>query len=137
MQAYQYQDNVNNFSSVTYRIRQVIDTTTTGVSADYIDTVTINVPASCIEASSKEVVVFPNPVQTEFAIKLTTPNASSDIVVRVYNGSGQLVSESKKTKLPGTMYFDDLSLMKLSKGLYYVSVFDSNKLLATKKLMKL
>ena len=137
MQAYQYQDNVNNFSSVTYRIRQVIDTTTTGVSADYIDTVTINVPASCIEASSKEVVVFPNPVQTEFAIKLTTPNASSDIVVRVYNGSGQLVSESKKTKLPGTMYFDDLSLMKGSKGLYYVSVFDSNKLLATKKLMKL
>lgn len=137
LQSYQYQDNVNNFSSVTYRIRQVIDTSAIGFSADYIDTVTINVPASCIDATSKEVIVFPNPTQNIFAIKLTTPNASPDIAIRICNGSGQVVSEIKKTKLPGTMYFDTLSSMKLSKGLYYVSVYDSNKLIATKKLIKL
>lgn len=137
MQSYQYQDNVNNFSSVIYRIRQVIDTTTAGFSADYIDTVAINVPYSCITATTKDIVVFPNPAQNLFAIRLTTPNASPNIVIKVCDGNGQVISEIKKTKLPGTMYFDDFSSTKLSKGLYYVSVYDSNKLIATKKLLKL
>lgn len=135
--SYQYQDNINNFSSVTYRIRQVIDTATTAFSADYIDTLSINVPASCIDATVKEVIVFPNPTQNQFAIKLTTPGASSEIVIRVCNGNGQIISEIRKTKLPGTIYFDAISSMKLSKGLYYVSVYDNNKRIATKKLIKL
>jgi serine protease AprX len=135
--SYQYQDTVNNFSSVTYRIRQLIDTTTAGLSADYIDTVTVNIPASCIDAVSKDVIVFPNPTQNQFAVKLTTPNASLNIVIKIFDDNGRMISEIKKTKLPGSMYFDTISSIKFSKGKYYISVYDGNKLIATKKLIKL
>lgn len=135
--SYQYLDSVRNFSSVTYRIRQIIDTTAAGFTADYIDTVTVSVPASCIDVSSKDIVLFPNPAQDQFAIKLTTPNASSNILIRIFNGNGQLISEIKRSKPAGTMYFDTISSMKYPKGTYFVSMYDGDKLIVTKKLVKL
>ena len=37
----------------------------------------------------------------------------------------------------GTAFFDDISLRKFAKGKYFVNVFDGNKLIATKEIIKL
>jgi serine protease AprX len=136
-QSYQYQDDVKNFSSVVYRIREIVDTSTAGFTADYIDTVAIDIPASCVDASVTDILLFPNPAQNLFAVKITTPNASSNITIRIFSNNGQLISEQKKSKPAGAMYFDTISSIKFSKGKYYVSVYDGNRLIATKKLIKL
>ena len=133
---YQFQDNVKGYSTVSYRVRQVIDTSAAGFTAVYLDTVSINLQNACIDAGLRDVLIFPNPATNGFSTRVTTPNAS-DIVIRVFASNGQLVAELKKSKLAGIMFFDSLSLWNLAKGKYYVSVYEENKLIATKELIKL
>jgi serine protease AprX len=135
--SYQFHDNVKGYAAVSYRVRQIIDTSIAGFTADYIDTVTITLQNSCIDAGLTDVLLFPNPAEAMFTAKVTTPNASSDITIRIIGSNGQLVAEFKKTKLAGTMYFDNISLGNLAAGKYYVSVYENNKLVATKELIKL
>jgi len=55
----------------------------------------------------------------------------------VFNSNGQLMSSLHKSKMAGTAFFDNISLTRFAKGKYYVSMYDNNKLLATKELIKL
>jgi serine protease AprX len=137
--AYQYQDVLSGVSAgtITYRIRQVIDTSIAGLTGNYIDTVTVDLQAACIDANLTDVTLAPNPAKNLLEVKVTTPSASSNIVIRIFNSEGQVMSILNKSKLAGTAFFDKISLIRLAKGEYYVSVYDGNKLLSTKKLIKL
>ena len=138
--AYQYQDVLSGVpqGTVTYRIRQVVDTSAAGLTAAYIDTVTVNLQAVCIDANIIDVTVLSNPI-TSNALKLrvTTPSASSNIEIRIFSSNGQLVAITKTSKLAGTAFLNDIPFIKFAKGKYYASVYDGNKLIATKKLIKL
>jgi hypothetical protein len=137
--AYQYQDVLSGVSpgTVMYRIRQIIDTSAGGFTADYIDTATVTLQGGCVDATKTEVALAPNPAKDVLTIKVTTPLASSNIVVRIFNATGQLMTIINKTKLAGTVFYDNISLLRFAKGKYYVNVYDGKKLIATKELLKL
>ena len=137
--AYQYQDMLTGISpgTISYRIRQVIDTNATGFTADYIGTVNINLQTACVDNNAVDVTLLPNPAKVFFTVKLTTPTASSSIVIQIFNSAGQLIQSLNKSKLAGTVYFDGISLLPLAKDKYYVSVYDGTKRIATKELIKL
>lgn len=136
---YQFQDVLSGVEKgiVTYRIKQIIDTSRAGFTFDYIDTVTINLQAACIDANLVDVTLFENPAKEQFTVRVTTPTASSNIVIRIFSSNGQLLSTLNKPKLAGTVFFENLSLLKFSKGIYYVTVYDDNKLIGTQELIKL
>ncbi|MGZ3852849.1 MAG: S8/S53 family peptidase [Flavisolibacter sp.] len=136
---YQYQDVLSGIpaGTITYRIRQFIDTSISGLTAIYIDTVTVTLQAACIDANVTDVTIAPNPAKDILTVRVTTPNASSNLVIRIFNSTGQLMVSLDKSKAAGTVFFNDISLARLSKGKYYVNVYNDNKLLATKELIKL
>jgi hypothetical protein len=138
--SYQYQDVLSGIDvgTITYRIRQIADTSAAGFTDAYIDTVSINLQAGCIDANLIDVSLYENPVvKGGFTARVTTPTASSNIVIRIFSSNGQLVGTLNKTKLAGTAFFENISLLRFAKGTYYVSVYDGNKLIGTKKLVKL
>ena len=137
--SYQFQDLLSGVSAgtIAYRIREIIDTSATGFTADYIDTVLVNVQGTCVNANETEVTIAPNPTRNSMIIRVTTPTASSNIVIKFFNSEGQLMSSLNKSKLAGTAFFDNISLIRFAKGKYYVSVYDGKKRIATKELIKL
>jgi hypothetical protein len=137
--SYQYQDILSGVTpgTVTYRIRQIVDTSTVGLTAVYIDTVTVNLQSSCIDASLTEITIAPNPAKDVFMVRVTTPTSSANVGIRIFNATGQLVFSLNKSKLAGTAFFDNISLAKFSQGKYYITVYDGMKLLGTKELIKL
>jgi hypothetical protein len=137
--AYQYQDVLSGVSpgTISYRIRQIMDTSATGFTADYIDTITVNLQATCIDANRTDVMLTPNPARDVLTVRVTTPTASSDITIRIFNSEGQLMRSINKSKAAGTAFFDNISLIRFAKGKYYVSVYDGSKLIAAKELLKL
>lgn len=136
---YQYQDMLSGVSAgiITYRIRQIIDTSAAGFTAGYIDTVTIDLQSACIDATLTDVALLPNPAKDNLTVRVTTPSSSSSIVIKIFSSTGQLVQALNKSKLAGTAFFENISLMRFAKGKYYVSVYDGNKRIATKELIKL
>ncbi|MGZ3881607.1 MAG: T9SS type A sorting domain-containing protein, partial [Flavisolibacter sp.] len=92
---------------------------------------------ACIDANLTDVTIAPNPAKDILTVRVTTPNASSNLVIRIFNSTGQLMASLNKSKAAGTAFFNDISLVRLSKGKYYVNVYNENKLLATKELIKL
>jgi serine protease AprX len=137
--AYQLQDVLSGVASgtITYRIRQILDTSTTGLTAAYIDTISVDLQATCVDGKRIDVTLAPNPAKSVLTVTVTTPTASSNIAIRIFNSNGQLVSSLNKTKLPGTTFYNDVSLLRFAKGKYYVNVYDNNKLIGTKELIKL
>lgn len=136
---YQYQDILSGVptGTISYRIRQVVDTSVAGFTSIYIDTVSVNLQTVCIDANKTDVVLVPNPAISFLEIRVTTPSASSNIEIRMINSLGQLVRRFHKNKLAGTASFNNISMAGLENGKYYVSVYDGDKLIATRKLVKL
>jgi serine protease AprX len=137
--SYEYHDLLSGVDAgnIAYRIRQVIDTSTAGLTAVYLDTVTVNLQAACVQANVTEVMIAPNPAHDHFTVRVTTPDASSNIVIRIFNSTGQLMGSLNKSKPAGTAFFDNISLARFAKDKYYVNVYDNNKLIATEELIKL
>ncbi len=121
--------------TVSYRIRQIIDTAATGFSAGYIDTVSAAVTSSCLSGITG-VTLAPNPSHGALSIKVNTPTAVPNLSIRIFNSSGQLVIELKRSKAEGIGVFD-VPVFNLASGKYYVSVYDDKKLIQTKELIKL
>lgn len=143
--SYVYDDQLTNVpaGTHTYRIRQIVDTAASTFSADYIDTVTISLATNCtatgvnpVTSNEASVILSPNPSGGDLIIKITTPDAVQNLVIRIFDSKGQEVSKLNRSKTSGTASFD-ISLVRFAKGKYYVSVYNGNKLIATKELVKL
>lgn len=137
--SYQLQDVLSGVENgiVTYRVKQIADTSKTGFTFAYIDTVTVDLQSPCINENVIDVTIFENPAKDQFTVRVTTPTASSNITIRIFNAGGQLLNTSSGSKIAGTAFFENISLLKFAKGTYYVSVYDNGKLLTTKELIKL
>lgn len=142
--SYQFQDNLNGASAgtITYRIREIIDTASSTFTADYIDTATVSLTSSCTTPgvvpvnNDNEIMLLPNPAKEHFTIKITTATAIQNLVIRIFNGKGQEAAGYNKNKNPGTATFD-ISITNLTAGKYYISIYNGNQLMATKELIKL
>jgi serine protease AprX len=141
---YQFIDGLTGMQAgtVTYRIRQILDTSVSGLFADYIDTVTVSLAASCIATGvttvpvdNNGILLLPNPARDQFTLSINGP-AISRLLIKIYNEKGQLVSVSERSKINGPAHFD-LSISHFARGKYYVSMYNGTKLLATKELIKL
>jgi serine protease AprX len=136
-QGYEYTDDLADVpkGTVSYRIRQIIDTAATTFSAGYIDTTAAAVNSPCLSGSTG-ITLAPNPSHGVLSIKVNTPTAVPNLSIRIFNSAGQLVIELKKSKAEGISVFDT-PVFNLASGKYYVSVYDDKKLIETKELIKL
>ncbi|RYZ30918.1 MAG: T9SS type A sorting domain-containing protein [Chitinophagaceae bacterium] len=143
--AYQFSDTLINVQAgtISYRIRQVIDATSATLTADYIDTVSITLANSCvttginpIAASAEAIILQPNPAREKFTVKITTAYPVQNLVIRIANTKGQILTTERKTKGTGTTSFD-FSTYQWASGKYYVSFYNNEKVIGTKELIKL
>ncbi|MGZ8545506.1 MAG: T9SS type A sorting domain-containing protein, partial [Flavisolibacter sp.] len=142
---YDYTDSLVQVAAgtISYRIRQVVDTSASDFYADYIDTITVNSTIACIHTSinpvnpgMSEFILLPNPVMQELRIKLTTVNAIPQLHIRIYNSKGQDLLYKKSSKGSGTVIIP-MSVQSLPAGKYYVSVYNETQLLGSRELIKL
>lgn len=133
---YQYTDDLTNLQTgaISYRIREIIDTAAATFTADYTDTVTVTSNASCI--TGEEMLLLPNPVTEKVTLKISTPYPVQNLWIRTTDAKGSLVSVVRKTKTSGTASFT-IPTYHLARGKYFVSIYNGEKRIATKELLKL
>lgn len=142
---YQYNDTLINMQAgtISYRIRQIIDTSTAGFTADYTDTVTVNLASSCVTTAvvavtpnTDDFIISPNPVRSHFSLSINTTSAIPNLTIRIIDGIGHTVFVQKSSKQSGTTTID-VPAYRLSPGKYYVSLYNGEKLIKTKPFLRL
>jgi len=135
--SYQFLDDLQNVptGTITYRILQVIDTSATGLNADYIDTASTILNFSC--AGTESVVVIPNPVINTLTLKVSTSENVPNLIINIYNTAGQLIASLKKDQPQGTIFYPIALPLKLPPGKYYAKLYNGTKVFATKEFIKL
>lgn len=143
--AYQYQDPLTGVptGTISYRVRQVIDTSAAGLSFIYTDTSTVTLSATCtatgistVPISSAGISINPNPVSDRATLHVTTAAPVARLVIRIVNAKGQVTGMQERSKGAGAASFD-IDMARLSAGKYFVSVYDGQQLLGTKELVRL
>ncbi|MFN2458327.1 MAG: S8 family serine peptidase [Chitinophagaceae bacterium] len=141
---YQLTDTLVNVQAgtISYRIRQVIDTSAASFFADYLDTISVATNSSCITtgidavANNIEIILAPNPATNNVSLKVTTLNAVQNLHIRIADAAGKIVASLRESKPAGTTTIP-VSIARFAKGKYYISIYNNGNLLATKELMKL
>ncbi|HUC80655.1 MAG TPA: T9SS type A sorting domain-containing protein, partial [Flavisolibacter sp.] len=145
MRNYQFVDTALNIApgTITYRIRQVIDTASAGFTADYLDTLTVNHTTICNNTVTNPVAITaesfqlsPNPTSGMFTVKFAAPSAVANLYFQVVNVKGQTVMKQKTSAPAGTTSFN-FSSHGFAAGKYFVSLYNGEKLIGTKELLKL
>ena len=139
--SYQEEDNLVNIptGTVSYRIRQILDTAATNLNGAYIDTVNITFNESCSNGSNagtEKISIIPNPAPGQFILRVETDYSVNNLIIHILDMKGSLVSEFFKSKTIGIADFD-LPVHKLSKGKYIVAIYDDSRLMASKELIRL
>lgn len=133
--------NVSN-GTVSYLIRQIIDTATATFAAAYIDTA--NITASGCTATgvvnpdpNKDfITLFPNPSGNQVTLIIETRYAVPDMPISIYDMKGRLMMQLQKSKGTGQIAID-LPITRLAKGKYIIKVFNKQKTIGTAELLKL
>jgi hypothetical protein len=138
--SYQFTDTSLTFADgpARYRIRQVLDTSTVGFAAFYIDTVTVALALSCtpVPAAAGGVQIVPNPVRNRFYVKVETNTAIENLQLHIVNAIGQTVYTRRTSKEAGIRVIS-MEAAGLARGVYYLVVYDAKRRLATKAFVKL
>lgn len=142
---HQFIDSTLNLApgSVTYRIRQIIDTTLAGFTADYIDSVSIVYNQSCtitavnpVPVAEATVSLLPNPAQEQLTVRFSTAYPIKKVTLRVFDRKGSLLIQQQVEKLSGTSTYR-IPLQSLPKGSYTLCLLNGEKQVATAAFMKL
>lgn len=135
--SYQLTNQLDSMAAGTlsYRIRQVIDTNAASFTAFYIDTTHVAVAASCMLAD--KVVIAPNPpTGSDARLMVQTSYAVPNMQITVYDMKGSLVLQITRSKPVGTSFFD-LATARFARGQYIVRVYNNAKVIGTTELLKL
>ena len=130
--------------TVSYRIRQIIDTAAATFAAVYIDTVDVTIPGGCfatgtgnVDPNKVSVTVQPNPVSgSPVNLIVETPYAVTNMPVAVYDSKGRLMMQLLYSKGTGKKTIE-LNIERLSRGKYYIKVLNGSKTIGTAELLKL
>lgn len=137
---YQYTASVSGISqgAISYRIKQVIDTTTTSYYAIYIDSIQLTVPDLCSVTGKTGVTVQPNPVLgSSINVAIETPNAINNFSVALFDSRGSQVFSMKDSKAAGKKNIT-IPAERLLAGKYYIRILDdAGKIIGTGEAIKL
>lgn len=122
-------------TSISYRIRQVVDTTTATLTSLYIDTVSVTLNSFCVGATIDRVYVAPNPVNQSSLI-IETAYAVPKMAIHVFDSKGAMVMRISTNKGAGRLSID-LPHDRLAAGVYHVQVFNGENKLGTTSFIKL
>ena len=130
--------------TVSYRIRQIIDTATATFAAVYIDTAEVSIPVGCfatgtgnIDPNKVQVLVQPNPVSgSNVNLIIETSYAVTNMPVSVYDTKGRLIMQLNYSKGTGKKTIE-MNIEFLPKGKYYIKVMNAAKTIGTAELLKL
>ncbi len=143
--SYQATDTLINVQAgtVSYRIRQIIDSSAATFTAVYIDTVNLALGNSCVttginpvDPNTKTITIIPNPAHDQFTLRIETNDPISNLVIRIIDVKGSSVLQFVRSKGSGVQSFD-LPVYRLSKGKYTVTVYNGDHFLASKAFIKL
>lgn len=137
---YNYNDVISNSpaGTVSYRIRQIIDTTTAGFDAYLIDsaTVILSTATSVTDiANNRNVQLYPNPTSSVVQLKLTEQAAAEKLILHIFSANGQLVSSEQFNK-PAGEFIKTIQTNKLQSGSYILMLIKDGKPYASKELIK-
>ena len=144
-QNYQFIDSLKDVQAGTlsYRIKQIIDTAQSTYTAAYIDSFSVVVNASCITTAINPVTgtdnsftIIPNPAHDEVVIKFTSAKLLNNAQINIYNNIGQVVYRLPKILFPGINLIP-VNIRKQGRGKYFISIYASGKLIGTKELIRL
>ncbi|HRX92912.1 MAG TPA: S8 family peptidase, partial [Chitinophagaceae bacterium] len=138
--SYQFDHSVSGLApgTISYRIRQIIDTAAASFTAVYIDTVDVNLAATCTDGSAAKPAVYvqPNPTaESTVTLIVNTTDAINNMPVLIYDGNGRLLSQFSFSKGLGRFLYQ-VPIGKLPKGKYYIKAFNGNKAIGTAELIK-
>jgi hypothetical protein len=139
--SYQQVDSLVNVpaGTVSYRIRQILDTAAATLTGVYIDTVNITFNQSCSTGSNsgtESISIIPNPAPGRFVLRVETDYSVNNLIIHILDMKGALVSEFFESKTVGRADFD-LPIQKLPKGKYVVVVYNDTRLISSKELIRL
>ena len=130
--------------TVSFRIRQIIDTTVASLTAVYLDTTEIVLVSPCTttgtndpNASETKVIVAPNPpAGNSISLVVETNEAITDMPIAIYDMKGRLVLQLQRSKPAGRAVFG-IPVDRLAKGKYIIRVNNGRKTIGTTSLLKL
>ena len=143
--SYQKTDTLINVQAgtISYRIREIVDTATATFTAAYLDTVNINLAASCVATginpvnpNVEKISIIPNPASNQFTLKVETAYPVAHLNIHIVDMKGRSVLQFERSKANGVADFD-LPVYRLAKGKYIVVVYNGERLVASKELIKL
>ncbi len=139
--SYQREDNLANIppGTVSYRIRQILDTAAANLTEAFIDTINITFNESCsngLNTGVEKISIIPNPAPGQFILRVETDYSVNNLIIHILDMKGALVSEFFESKTIGRADFD-LPVHKLPKGKYIVVVYNDSRLIASKELIRL
>ena len=134
---YQLSDPLHGISpgTITYRIRQVLDSNRASFTDVYIDTIEVVLASSCT-SDVTAVYVAPNPVMDNSLLIVDSPEAVPRLSILIYNSAGKLMFRERKSKSAGRAILN-LPSQKLSIGQYFIRVMNENKFLGKTQFLKL
>jgi len=135
--SYQFTNALTNVTvgTISYRIRQVIDTAAASFMAIYIDTANVSLAADCLTTNVFK--VQPSPTTSNATLIVQTSTAIPNMAIAMYDMKGRLMMKMKTSKGPGKVTIDLPVTSVLASGKYIVHIYDNQKLIGTTDLLKL
>ena len=84
-----------------------------------------------IETSLELINIYPNPTQNVLNIQIKNQKQVNDYFFKITNLSGQVLYTKEMNST-----LDNINIQDLSKGVYFISVFDAQKMIAVRKFLK-
>jgi hypothetical protein len=136
-QDYQSSDSITSSSAgvITYRIKQVIDTSAATFDEYAIDSATVSILSPCAANKLDLIQLFPNPARASLSLKFTEQNSIAGLTIQIYNAQSQLVWKENYNKPNGTATHT-IPIADLSKGSYFLLVRQNGKKYAVKEFLK-
>ena len=130
---FSFTDDVSNVavnSVIKYRFKMAIASDTTF----YLDSTSLNYTQPCNVATIESIKISPNPVKENLSV-VVTRNHLVQAAVKVFDAAGNLVYSINEIPVNGQQTIN-IPMNKLSRGIYFVSVFIDNKKVVTKRVVR-
>lgn len=122
----------DNFSGVAHHLPVITNQIT--LNNVYLDsTVTCGLISSIDDLNqiAYNINIYPNPTQKVLNIDINTKNLATAYFLKITNLSGQVVQTKEIYSNRDTIYID-----QLNKGIYFIHVFDENRMISVRKFIK-
>ncbi|MES1215339.1 MAG: S8 family peptidase [Bacteroidota bacterium] len=141
--SYQFNNTLTNINagSISYRIKQTVDTSTDDLTSVFIDTANISLTTGCntdvpVITYENKITVSPNPIGDELNLVIESTAAIPGLLINVYDMQGRLMAQRKEAKPVGKNIYT-IPAGRFSKGKYNVVIYNGSKKINTTGVIKL